>query len=199
MPRKPKVQRTPEERWQIVLEGLKNGNVAETCRKYEIAPTLYYRWKDEVEEGAKLHEAIDTLCYDYLEGSHGGWENNDGAFGEFHFDVDQRRVDSRIPRPLLRRLYHQPYVLREANMAHPYHHSLSSVKEWGGTVGDYQRIHDWFDESKKIIADFRHRALRHHAEGIFMAETIFGSTITLSTGPGHGECASFDELPIRGR
>ena len=53
MPRKPKVQRTPEEKWQIVLEGLKSGNVAETCRKYEIAPTLYYRWKDEVEEGAK--------------------------------------------------------------------------------------------------------------------------------------------------
>jgi hypothetical protein len=53
-------------------------------------------------------------------------------------------------------------------MAHPYHHSLSSVKKWGGTVADYQRIHDWFDESKKIIADFRHRALRHHAEGIFM-------------------------------
>jgi hypothetical protein len=25
-------------------------------------------------------------------------------------------------------------------------------------------------------------ALRHHAKGIFMAETIFGSTITLSTG-----------------
>ena len=53
MPRKPKVQRTAEEKWQIVLEGLKSGNVAETCRKYEIAPTLYYRWKDEVEEGAK--------------------------------------------------------------------------------------------------------------------------------------------------
>jgi hypothetical protein len=67
-------------------------------------------------------------------------------------------------------------------MAHPYHHSLSSVRKWGGTVADYQRIHDWFDESKKIIADFRHRALRHHAEGIFMAETIFGSTITLSAG-----------------
>jgi hypothetical protein len=67
-------------------------------------------------------------------------------------------------------------------MAHPYHHSLSSVRKWGGTVEDYQRIHDWFDESKKIIADFRHRALRHHAEGIFMAETIFGTTITLSTG-----------------
>ena len=53
MPRKPKVQRTPEEKWQIVLEGLKSGNVAETCRKYEIAPTLYYRWKDEVEESKR--------------------------------------------------------------------------------------------------------------------------------------------------
>jgi len=67
-------------------------------------------------------------------------------------------------------------------MAHPYHHALSSVKKWGGILADYQYIHDWFDESKKIIADFRHRALRHHAEGIFMAETIFGSTIKLSTG-----------------
>lgn len=32
-----------------------------------------------------------------------------------------------------------------------------------------------------IIADFRHRALRHHAEGIFMSATIFGATVTLST------------------
>ena len=38
------------------------------------------------------------------------------------------------------------------------------------------------DQSKEITADFRHRALRHHAEGIFMAETIFGPTLTLSTG-----------------
>ena len=67
-------------------------------------------------------------------------------------------------------------------MAHPYHHALSSTKKWGGQVDDYIRIHEWFDESKKITADFRHRALRHHAEGIFMAEAIFGSTMTLSTG-----------------
>ena len=67
-------------------------------------------------------------------------------------------------------------------MAHPYHHSLSGVKKWGGTVDDYIRIHDWFNESKKIIADFRHRSPRHHAEGIFMAEAIFGSTITTSNG-----------------
>lgn len=67
-------------------------------------------------------------------------------------------------------------------MAHPYHHALSSSKKWGGEVEDYLAIHAWFDASKEIIADFRHRALRHHAEGIFMAETIFGVTITLSSG-----------------
>lgn len=67
-------------------------------------------------------------------------------------------------------------------MAHPYHHALSSVRKWGGVSDDYIAIHAWFDESKQIIADYRHRALRHHAEGIFMAERIFGATITLSTG-----------------
>ena len=35
-----------------MLEGLKSGNIAETCRRCEIAPTLYYRWKDEVEQAA---------------------------------------------------------------------------------------------------------------------------------------------------
>jgi hypothetical protein len=67
-------------------------------------------------------------------------------------------------------------------MAHPYHHALSSVRKWGGAVEDYIPIHDFFDASKQIIADFRHRALRHHAEGIFMAETLFGSTLVLSNG-----------------
>ena len=67
-------------------------------------------------------------------------------------------------------------------MAHPYHHALSSVKKWGGKAEDYQKIHDWFDESKSHMADFRHRALRHHSEGIFMAERIFGTTLTNSSG-----------------
>lgn len=67
-------------------------------------------------------------------------------------------------------------------MAHPYHHALSSVKKWGGVPQDYQAIHNWFDESKAMMADFRHRALRHHAEGIFMAERLFGTTITTSVG-----------------
>ena len=67
-------------------------------------------------------------------------------------------------------------------MGHPYHHALSSVRQWGGTPDEYLPLHQWFDASKAILADFRHRALRHHAEGIFMLETIFGATLTLSTG-----------------
>jgi transposase len=53
MGRKPRVERTPEEKWQIVQEGIKSGNVAETCRRHGIAPSLLYRWKDEAEAGAK--------------------------------------------------------------------------------------------------------------------------------------------------
>ena len=67
-------------------------------------------------------------------------------------------------------------------MANPYHHAVSSAKKWGGKAEDYQPIHDWSDESKMMFADFRHRALRHHAEGCFMAERIFGHTITNSEG-----------------
>ena len=40
-----------------------------------------------------LRDGIETLCYDFLEDEHGGWENNDGAFGEFHLDIEKRTVD----------------------------------------------------------------------------------------------------------
>jgi len=67
-------------------------------------------------------------------------------------------------------------------MAHPYHHAVSSTKKFGGEPDEYLRLHEWLDGSKQHMADFRHRALRHHSEGIFMLESLFGSTITLSTG-----------------
>ncbi|NPD17151.1 hypothetical protein HOY34_18325 [Xinfangfangia sp. D13-10-4-6] len=35
-----------------------------------------------------LSEAVETLAYDLLSDCHGGWENCDGAFGEFHFDAE---------------------------------------------------------------------------------------------------------------
>lgn len=67
-------------------------------------------------------------------------------------------------------------------MSHPYDHARSSVRKWGGTVADYLAIHNWFDESKSYLGDFRHRALRHHAEGIFLCERLFGITLTTSAG-----------------
>ena len=67
-------------------------------------------------------------------------------------------------------------------MAHCYCHALSSVRKWGGVVEDYLPLHQWFDQSKAILADPRHRALRHHAEGIFMLETLFGATIVNADG-----------------
>ena len=67
-------------------------------------------------------------------------------------------------------------------MANPLHHSISSARKWGGDEIEYMPIHAWFDESKAHHGDFRHRALRHHTEGIFEMERVFGKTLTLSTG-----------------
>lgn len=39
-----------------------------------------------------VREAIEALAYDCLEETHGGWENNEGAFGEFTFDVAERTI-----------------------------------------------------------------------------------------------------------
>lgn len=73
-------------------------------------------------------------------------------------------------------------------MAHPLKHAQSSAKKFGGKPEDYLLIHGWFDESKAFFADFRHRALRHHSEGIFLSEKIFGVSITYSDGK---------EIPVR--
>ena len=67
-------------------------------------------------------------------------------------------------------------------MAHPYHHALRSAKLFGGTPNDYLAIHNWFDESKAHMPDLRHRALRHHSEGIFLCERIFGVTVPNADG-----------------
>ncbi len=67
-------------------------------------------------------------------------------------------------------------------MAHPLRHAESSARKFGGKAEDYLAIHNWFDESKAFFPDFRHRALRHHGEGIFLAEKLFGVAIANSDG-----------------
>lgn len=67
-------------------------------------------------------------------------------------------------------------------MSHPLHHAISSARKFGGNFEQYMPIHEWFDETKAHYPDMRHRALRHHAEGIFWAEQKFGAFIINSDG-----------------
>jgi hypothetical protein len=67
-------------------------------------------------------------------------------------------------------------------MAHPFKHAHSTARTFGGKPEDYLVIHNWFDESKAFFPGFRHRALRHHAEGIFLCESLFGVVIMNSHG-----------------
>ena len=39
-----------------------------------------------------IEEAIEQLAYDFLAEIRSGWENDDGAFGEFVFDVGKRSI-----------------------------------------------------------------------------------------------------------
>lgn len=73
-------------------------------------------------------------------------------------------------------------------MAHCHDYALSSVRIYGGTAANYLPLHRWFDQSKSILAASGYRALRHHAEGIFTLETLFG--VTIRNADGH-------EVPVR--
>lgn len=39
-----------------------------------------------------IADAVEALAYDFLGTTHCGWENNDGAYGEFTFDVAARTI-----------------------------------------------------------------------------------------------------------
>ena len=64
----------------------------------------------------------------------------------------------------------------------PFVHATNSVKRYGGIVEDYLPIHDWFDATKSAYADTKHRAILHNTFGIYIAEQVFGHTITNSDG-----------------
>jgi len=39
---------TAEQKLEIVMAGLKSGNVQEVCRRHEISSALYYSWRDQI-------------------------------------------------------------------------------------------------------------------------------------------------------
>jgi hypothetical protein len=67
-------------------------------------------------------------------------------------------------------------------MAHPLEHAKSSVKKWGGVIADYEQYHQWLDETKAWVGHSIHRAFRHHSEGIFEMERVFGKSFVNSAG-----------------
>ena len=73
-------------------------------------------------------------------------------------------------------------------MGHALHHAQSSARKFGGKPEDYFAIHSWFDCTKQHLALPGHRALRHHAQGVWESEAVFGVSITNSVGR---------EIPVR--
>lgn len=51
-------------------------------------------WRDTdlTERSMSVHDAIEHFAYDCLAQTHGGWENNEGAFGTFVFDVADQSI-----------------------------------------------------------------------------------------------------------
>jgi len=67
------------------------GTILLPSDRIEIARTA---WRSpEIERQTQaVHEAIEALVYDFLRQTHSGWEINDGAYGEFTFDVAERTI-----------------------------------------------------------------------------------------------------------
>ena len=59
---------------------------------------------------------------------------------------------------------------------------MVKMNHGGGQLSDYQPIHDWFDETKAWIGHSKHRMFRHHSEGIFECEKVFGNSFINSDG-----------------
>lgn len=64
----------------------------------------------------------------------------------------------------------------------PLQHSHRSVQRFGGRWDDYIFIHNWFDQTKAMVPDMRHRAILHNSFGIYLCEQMHGDAIVNSDG-----------------
>ncbi len=65
-------------------------------------------------------------------------------------------------------------------MAHPYFHSISSVRQFGGKPDDYYHYHSWFDTTKQANVDAKHRLVLHNTTGIKLFLAIHGDSFVNS-------------------
>ena len=54
-----------------------------------------------------LADAIEALAYDLLAETHGGWEDNEGAYGEFSFDVASQTITLEYNERVLQTEYYE--------------------------------------------------------------------------------------------
>lgn len=66
-------------------------------------------------------------------------------------------------------------------MAHPHHHALSSTRQFGGVITDYLPVHQWMDDTKAHLANFRHRAVRHHKDSLPLLHAQMGSYVRINS------------------
>ncbi|MDA8232170.1 MAG: hypothetical protein M0006_12605 [Magnetospirillum sp.] len=59
--------------------------------KIEIASVVWGQPEPD-RSTVSIADAIECLVYDLLNDTHYGWENNDGAYGDFTFDVAKRTI-----------------------------------------------------------------------------------------------------------
>ncbi len=45
-----------------------------------------------IHQTMSVKETVEFFAYDFLEETHGGWENNEGAYGDILFDVAERTI-----------------------------------------------------------------------------------------------------------
>lgn len=67
-------------------------------------------------------------------------------------------------------------------MAQSLVHAQASARHFGGEPEDYIAIHEWIDQFKKLVGDITHRQYLHNTAGPWMAQEVFGRTITNSDG-----------------
>ena len=65
--------------------------VALPSGEVEIASAVWDQ-TDPERTAMTVHDAVERLVFDFLVMTHDGWENSDGAYGDFTFDVAERTI-----------------------------------------------------------------------------------------------------------
>ncbi len=69
--------------------------------------TVTFETLSVAETGITVAEFIETIAFDLLQETHPGWENNEGAYGEFRFSVRERSITLEYHERYIETHYHE--------------------------------------------------------------------------------------------